>query len=127
MFGFSKKLLYQNFPGVDPATSPRRDVVGESFHQDNLEEMAQWPFADDEYAWVSLRAEPRNPHDSSAIRVDWIKPDGSGWLTLGHIARAETARWHPVLASAPRGVTWAWPAELIGGQPGKSYGVVFYG
>lgn len=120
-------MNYKNYPDVQDTRDKRVNVVGESFYQDNLRTAARWPLAADQYLWVALRAEPDNPKDPRAIRVDWIVPDGSGWLTVGHIPRDETAKWHGIIASAPRKVVWVFPAQLMGGEGVKSYGIYFYG
>lgn len=125
MFGLSKRVHYVNFPELNMKRS--HSVVGESYNQANLAAASRWELAEDQSLWVSLRAEPSNPNDRNAIRVDIIRPDGSGWLKVGYIAREETAAWHPVIASAPRGTVWAWPAELMGGSGVKSFGIYFMG
>lgn len=125
MFGFGKKIHYVNFPKLDMRRST--SIEGESYNQANLAEAARWKLAADEHLWVALRAEPSNPYDSKAIRVDRVKPDGSGALKVGYIARTDTGNWHPVVASAPRGTAWVWPAALMGGTDGKSIGIHFKG
>jgi hypothetical protein len=122
---FETKVRYVNFPNLDPQLKNRTDIVGESFNRDALKAMSSWPLRDDERYWVALRPEPKNLYDQNAIRVDWVKPDGSGWLTCGHIARDETANWHPVLAATPKGTVWVFPAELMGGRPGEDIGLYF--
>jgi hypothetical protein len=125
MFGFGKKVQYRNFPDLNMRR--RTDVVGESYYQENLALAASWKLPADQSLWVALRAEPSNQHDRQAIRVDWVKPDGSGWLTVGYIPRDQTKDWHPVVASAPAGSVWVWPAELIGGGKSKSWGIYLNG
>ena len=122
---FTKKVIYANFPKLDPELRNETDIVGESFHQETLAAMSLIPLSPEASHWVALRPEPNNPHDNRAIRVDWVKPDGSGWLTCGHIARAETESWHTLLASTPKGTVWVWPATVMGGTEGKFFGLYF--
>ena len=126
MFGLGSKVRFVAFPKLDPKLSSRFEVVGESHYYENLDAMAKHATPDDQHQWVALRAERSNPVDPDAIRVDWVKPDGSGWLTCGYIPRANTAQWHPIVASAPKGTVWVWPAHIIGGRSGQNYGLVFF-
>ena len=124
---FGKRVKYQNFPGVEAIPANRTNIVGEKAYQYHLRRAAQLPQGPDDYLWVALRLEPANPYDREAIRVDWILPDGSGWLTVGYIPRNETSKWRPLVMSAPRGVVWCWPAKLMGGDGPKLFGLYFYG
>lgn len=122
---FTKKILYANYPKLDPELRNETNVVGESFHQESLEMMSRSPLSPESSHWVALRLEPENPHDKNAVRVDWVKPDGTGWLTCGYIARTETAKWRTLLTSTPKGTVWVWPATLTGGTHGKFFGLYF--
>ena len=122
---FSKRVSYLNFPNLDPNLPTRCDIVGEASYRETLLRMATEPPPEDSYHWVALRAEPKNPYDSSAIRVDWVLPDGSGWLTCGYIPQADTGPWHAVLATTPAGVVWVWPATLIGDADSAAIGLYF--
>lgn len=124
---FGSRIRYRNYPSIDEGALRRVDIVGENSYQENLLQASkQQAKRKGEYLWVALRLEPKNPHDPNAIRVDWVLPDGSGYLTVGYIPRTETAQWRPIVASAPRGVAWCWPAELMGGGRGESIGLYFF-
>ncbi len=126
MFGLGKKITYASFPNLDPDHLTEHDVVGESKYFDNLRTMANTPTPDSEYKWVALVAEPKNPFDRNAICVLWVNPSSGGVLTCGYIPREMTSQWHPVVASAPKGTIWVFPAKVIGGQDDRYYGLVFF-
>jgi hypothetical protein len=89
------------------------DVVGEMAHQDALATLAQDRGAfGTRVRMVTARliAEPHNPHDERAIRVD------VGGAPVGHIARHETDRFHPILKTlAQAGQPATCRAKLVGG------------
>lgn len=116
MFGISKKVRLQPHPQLHENNLRPNDVVGESKYQDALTRVRKHETSTEQYAFVALRAEPSNPYDPQAIRIDWVLPDGSGHLTVGYVPRNETGTWHPVIASAPKGTIWVWPAETIGDE-----------
>jgi hypothetical protein len=122
---FGRKPTYQNYPHLDEKKLREVHIVGESHYQENLAKAAKHLKSYDDGLWVALVAEPANPHDRNAVRVDWVSPANTGPLTVGYIPGAETAMWHPIVGSAPKGIVWCWPAELMGGTPGKSYGLYF--
>jgi len=127
MFRLGKTVRYQNFPQLDENNLRPFDIVGESFYQPNIVRMSEHADRTDQWAWVSLRAEPKNPHDRNAIRVDWVNPeDASVQLTIGYIPSSDTSKWHPIIATAPKGTAWVWPAEVTGGGDGLTYGVIFH-
>ncbi len=124
MFGFGKRIRFQNHPDIDENNLRPHDVVGESYHQAELARARKHERKSGGYLWVALRPDPKNPHDPNAIRVEWVMPDGSGTLHVGHIPRTDTAGWHPIIASAPRGTVWCWPAETTG-EDGQTIGLRF--
>jgi hypothetical protein len=75
------------------------EVVGESFHQDNL-----WDLADTQPGPEHVRtdicavlvAEEGNPYDANAVGV-WI--DG---LKVGHLSREDAQRYRPGLLAQQR-------------------------
>jgi len=127
MFGIGKRIRFVNYPNVDPSKGRGINIVGESFYQRNIVRMSEHANRTDQWAWVSLRAEPKNPHDRNAIRVDWVNPeDASVQTTIGYIPSSDTSKWHPIIATAPKGSAWVWPAQVTGGGPGLTYGVIFH-
>jgi hypothetical protein len=100
----------------------RRDIVGESFH----EKVLQWALEESHNGVkfdIALVPEPSNRHDKNAIRVDLLTRRGP--RPVGHIAKTETKKWHPILRAAPRNTYFTWPADITGGY-GAHIGVQFF-
>jgi hypothetical protein len=76
------------------------NIVGESHHQDTLQEIAgpKRPEGKRTLAGVTLRCEPENPYDANAIRVEVL-----GHL-LAHVARDQAAILSPAITRACGGV-----------------------
>lgn len=88
------------------------DIVGESFHTDNLQVLKR-KYGGREFQIV-LRPEPANPYDSNAVVV---LVDG---LVVGHLARDMAREWQPMLIAAEaEGFLCVGRAELLGGTKDK--------
>jgi hypothetical protein len=89
------------------------DVVGEMAFQEALEGLAQGCAAFGtrvRLVTATLHAEPDNPHDERAIRVDVEA------MPVGYVAREETQYFHAVLERLrERGEVPSCRAELVGG------------
>jgi hypothetical protein len=89
-------------------------VVGESNYQDALAAAVE---RNGRTVMAELVAEPSNKYDRRAIRVD---VDGQ---TVGYVPKAETDRWHPVLAQLSGRPATA-RATIGGGGSGYFFGIV---
>jgi len=70
-------------------------VVGESHYQDTLRAAKQTSDDAEPVFLASLVAEPTNPYDPNAVRVD-LEPLG----TIGYLARESAKRYGPMISAA---------------------------
>lgn len=119
---FWTKPQYLTHPSADRNAGEAIHVVGEASYQSVLKKAAKQQDSGVEFD-VALVAEPDNRFDKKAIRVDLLI--GGKPHTVGYIASDETAKWHRILKTAPKNVTYTWPAELRAGK-GKPVGIVFF-
>lgn len=93
--GVAKKTLVE-FELWSKGDWPRRDVVGESFHADEIRSLfpARIPEGGQElFLSAALIPEPENPHDRNAVRV------AVAGRSVGHLSRGDASLFHPVFAA----------------------------
>ncbi|NKE62697.1 hypothetical protein FXN61_40645 [Lentzea sp. PSKA42] len=108
------------------STAGRVAIVGESYYQDAIAEVARHSTAQtlDEAvpATAVLVPEPSNRHDRQAVRVDLLRGDGSA-ITAGYLRSDQAADYQPLLLElAERGEVGSCPARIVGGGQ-RYYGV----
>lgn len=75
---------------------PRREVVGESFHADEIRSLFPAripPDGQELFLRAALIPEPENPHDRNAVRV------AVAGRPVGHLSREDARLFHPVFAA----------------------------
>jgi hypothetical protein len=100
------------------------DVVGESYHQEELQRLCGRPGGQGlprRVFTAQLVREPDNPHDPDAVRVD------IGGLPVGHLPRQDAPRFHAVIKRLSRqGQAVTARAVARGGWAGASIGVQLF-
>lgn len=112
------------------STAGRVAIVGESYHQDAIAEVARHtsaPTPDPKNATAIpatavLVPEPATRHEREAVRVDLLRGDGSA-VTAGYLRSDQATDYQALLLElAERGEVGSCPARIIGGSQ-RYYGV----
>ncbi len=92
------------------------EVRGESFYQENLQQVVQQLGRS---VLALLVPEPKNPYDSNAVAV-WV-----GGLKVGHLSREDAEVYQPAVIRLQReaGNPVALTGRIVGGDSGKSFGI----
>jgi hypothetical protein len=97
------------------------DVVGESFHQENLRELRK--DHGDGWMYGFLMPEPLNPHDTNAVSVLVISDDEDGKLgavQVGYLAREQAKKSQAkIIKHIENGLVVPVLLKLTGGEAGK--------
>jgi len=109
-----------------PAQS-KMEVVGESHYIDGIRRISDaMRAAGADTALGVFVAEPGNPHDNHAVRIDLLW--GGMVETCGHLSREQAYRFQPdVKTLAEKGGLATMRAEIWGGTPGKPHFGVWLG
>lgn len=133
MFIGSKKKPAEQFPPSRTrsrirrlSTAGRVAIVGESYYQDAIAEVAKHAttHSPDEPipATAVLVPESSDGHDRQAVRVDLLRGDGCT-VTAGYLRTDQAADYQPLLLElAERGEVGSCPARIMGGGQ-RHYGV----